>query len=369
MDKLKFTVDLDDFDCFDCGNGAKSFADDIMNRIAVNMLNRYNNENGDIEAVLRERTDILLDRFESQLEDRLVSMLKKEYLSKVSENVTCKLEGLYEKSKAFREAKQGLDIEQDRMISSGLRTMVKDVVAEEVRKMIRVQVININKDDLQFLIDLQRKLKTQDNDCQAEPRFLVVGENIREWEIDPGYADGCAIVDCVEGDELGESVAEALESIKGYGVIDDEDDDSLQTSDFAECDGLEDVTKVSDGSVVNECFVLRPDKDSAARKALITYARETSNTQLSKDIYKWLGYDYTKISNLTVYQNDAIMMEYDSRNLTPVELKSIYDNIQTLHPYSKIIAVPMNVNVHRAGKSVINNTICALEEILAEMNE
>jgi len=32
------------------------------------------------------------------------------------------------------------------------------------------------------------------------------------------------------------------------------------------------VTKVSDGSVVNDCFVLRPDKDPAAVAVLRAYA-------------------------------------------------------------------------------------------------
>ena len=50
-----------------------------------------------------------------------------------------------------------------------------------------------------------------------------------------------------------------------------------------------DVRKVSDGSVVNNCFVLRPDRDPAAIAALRAYADATPNKTLAEDIYKWVG--------------------------------------------------------------------------------
>ena len=36
------------------------------------------------------------------------------------------------------------------------------------------------------------------------------------------------------------------------------------------------------------CFVLRPQKDYAARKALLAYAKNTENETLKEDIEKWL---------------------------------------------------------------------------------
>lgn len=56
-------------------------------------------------------------------------------------------------------------------------------------------------------------------------------------------------------------------------------------------DGLKvkyNVTKVEDGSVVNGCFVLRPDKDPAAIEALRAYAMATPNPFLAKDITEWI---------------------------------------------------------------------------------
>jgi|GEM_PF-6753512 len=49
------------------------------------------------------------------------------------------------------------------------------------------------------------------------------------------------------------------------------------------------VRKVSDGSLVENCFVLRPEIDYAARQALETYALCTPNKELMVDIYNWLN--------------------------------------------------------------------------------
>lgn len=43
------------------------------------------------------------------------------------------------------------------------------------------------------------------------------------------------------------------------------------------------VTKIEDGSVVNDCFVLRPNKDPAAVEALRAYAKATPNKALAED--------------------------------------------------------------------------------------
>lgn len=48
------------------------------------------------------------------------------------------------------------------------------------------------------------------------------------------------------------------------------------------------VRKVKDDSLVEDCFVLRPDKDPAAVKALEAYAATTHNVVLAADIYEWL---------------------------------------------------------------------------------
>ena len=49
------------------------------------------------------------------------------------------------------------------------------------------------------------------------------------------------------------------------------------------------VFKADTGERVENCFVLRPDKDPASVEALRAYASETDNETLAKDIYNWVG--------------------------------------------------------------------------------
>jgi hypothetical protein len=49
------------------------------------------------------------------------------------------------------------------------------------------------------------------------------------------------------------------------------------------------VFKSDTGEIVENCFVLRPDKDPAAVEALRAYARATDNATLSADIVNWVG--------------------------------------------------------------------------------
>ena len=49
------------------------------------------------------------------------------------------------------------------------------------------------------------------------------------------------------------------------------------------------VFKADSGKKVENCFVLRPDKDPAVAAALRTYARATDNEVLSADIFNWVG--------------------------------------------------------------------------------
>lgn len=49
------------------------------------------------------------------------------------------------------------------------------------------------------------------------------------------------------------------------------------------------VVKVVDGTVIENCFILRPDKDPAAVKALQAYAAATENKVLAADLFAWVG--------------------------------------------------------------------------------
>jgi len=54
----------------------------------------------------------------------------------------------------------------------------------------------LSNEDIEFLKDLQHELLTQENDCQADPRFWAVAENKRDFGYDPDYADGEVMCGC-----------------------------------------------------------------------------------------------------------------------------------------------------------------------------
>lgn len=84
------------------------------------------------------------------------------------------------------------------------------------------------------------------------------------------------------------------------------------------------VYKNKDGSLVTDCFILRPAKDPAAVAALRAYADATDNAELAADIINWIGDEPNErvkvmeaINNAAVayieggpYENDLPGMEF-----------------------------------------------------------
>lgn len=60
------------------------------------------------------------------------------------------------------------------------------------------------------------------------------------------------------------------------------------------------VLKADTGECVENCFVLRPDRDAAAVAALRAYARATDNKVLSTDIINWVGAEQPTIDAVEV---------------------------------------------------------------------
>lgn len=68
------------------------------------------------------------------------------------------------------------------------------------------------------------------------------------------------------------------------------------------------VRKADTGEVVTDCFVLRPDRDPAARSALVTYARVTEDEALARDLRRWAH----------EIQTEAIAASADAKNQSGV---------------------------------------------------
>lgn len=101
-----------------------------------------------------------------------------------------------------------------------------------------------------------------------------MGDRIRE------YADYIEAIQEVRSCEmtLYEILCE-LNEIGAFGDVDPDDRRGLYSKYVVTKDG-----KPIDG----DCFVLRPDRDEAAREALRAYATHTRNQILSQDIRRWL---------------------------------------------------------------------------------
>ena len=65
---------------------------------------------------------------------------------------------------------------------------------------------DLNREDVEFLNNLQFKMNTQDHVGQASPRFWTVIEKCKEWGMDREYADDC----CICNDEGKEYHSETL---------------------------------------------------------------------------------------------------------------------------------------------------------------
>ena len=72
------------------------------------------------------------------------------------------------------------------------------------------------------------------------------------------------------------------------------------------------VVKADTGEMVENCFVLRPDKDPAARLALEAYAQATDNQVLASDITDWIG-DSGKVKVLPCKVGDTVWALWPAR--------------------------------------------------------
>jgi hypothetical protein len=85
-----------------------------------------------------------------------------------------------------------------------------------------------------------------------------------------------------------------------------------------------DEKKAGTDEVVSDCFVLRPDRDPAAVAALVMYASVTENTNLSKDIFKWL--ERFGIEEKLLYTRNFLKAVNGNRKLFESLLSSIVES-------------------------------------------
>lgn len=124
------------------------------------------------------------------------------------------------------------------------------------------------------------------------------------------------------------------------------------------------VRKKSNGELVEEYFVLRPDKDPAAALALLTYADKTDNKQLSEDIMNWLDsirgaknlyvMDWESHCDYVIATSKSECMEYYRSNITEEFVQEEWNQYKDYYPEKtyelfieeKVKALPITEYLH-----------------------
>lgn len=125
-----------------------------------------------------------------------------------------------------------------------------------------------------------------DEIIEADRIALKLLRKQREWEM-------VCKASCLDGDlkveVLAEALAEAARNVFGQGGVCFRSPAPPYDPDYQGLKHKYNVYKAEDGSRVESCFVLRPDKDPAAVAALRAYAGATDNALLAADIWGWVG--------------------------------------------------------------------------------
>lgn len=83
-----------------------------------------------------------INSIEKYLEDKIAERISKDsykiIADKITESVVKSLSEKYERSHQYREIKKQFEIENDRDINNGMRTLISDIVKSEVKKIIKL---------------------------------------------------------------------------------------------------------------------------------------------------------------------------------------------------------------------------------------
>ena len=83
-----------------------------------------------------------INSIEKYLEDKITERISKDsykiIANKITETIVKSLSEKYERSQQYREIKKQFEIENDRDINNGMKTLISDIVKSEVKKIIKL---------------------------------------------------------------------------------------------------------------------------------------------------------------------------------------------------------------------------------------
>ena len=124
MNNVTVTVDLNQFDCYECGNGAEDFITTIFKQAAQEIVERQ------VESSLRDKINAFIgETFNNEFKNKIIES--------VTNNITTQLSDKMERTKQYKELKSGLEIESEQAIKTGLKDMVGNVVKSEMKNIFK----------------------------------------------------------------------------------------------------------------------------------------------------------------------------------------------------------------------------------------
>jgi len=135
--KVNFTVDLDDYDCYECG-GASEFVNDMLNRVAHEILSQTDKDAYEWESLIDKKIERMLQYASKTIEQDVMSKFQKESVAAIVDSVSSKLQEKVERSKSFKDLQNKMQVEPEGKMKAELRAMIQEIVKDEVRKLIRI---------------------------------------------------------------------------------------------------------------------------------------------------------------------------------------------------------------------------------------
>lgn len=224
-----------------------------------------------------------------------------------------------------------------------------------------------------FLAGLGAEMNSQENDCQADPRFWVVAENKWEYGVADGYADGYSL--CCAGGGGWDTPQEFVDHLIENGEMTEEEaaENIGALSDASFQDVLDCLGDADNYNIVG----YREGRDTIAPNTMFLTKQE-AKTHIERNSYHYVEphtYAMTAWRSPQVEQLYKILQETDWAGLVAEitrltseneemsnQFADIYAENQTL--LTDIAALQEAVEVAQRARDEINRELCGARETL-----
>ena len=127
-----------DYDEYNDGNHAKALVNIITDKVAAQIINSYNYGTFSLQTALNDKIKAIEKHIEDTITEKISKDSYKVICDKITETVSEKIAQRYERSQQYRDIKKQFEIENDSNISTGMKTLISDIVRSEVKKIIKL---------------------------------------------------------------------------------------------------------------------------------------------------------------------------------------------------------------------------------------